>query len=149
MEVDQGVYRGKELALDALNLYQVVWGPELGDSQAISASVRWLIKPHMHILKNYDKYGRKKVFLFIIKKALCVCSCSVASNSLQPHGLWPSRLLCPLNLPGNNTGVGCHFLLQGIFLTQGSNLSLFCLLHWQVDSFPLCHLGSPISKFTF
>ena len=40
-EVNQGVCRGKELALDALNLYQVVWGPELGDSQAISASVRW------------------------------------------------------------------------------------------------------------
>ena len=32
--------------------------------------------------------------------------------------------------------MGCHFLLQGIFLTQGSNPGLFCLLHWQVDSFP-------------
>ena len=31
------------------------------------------------------------------------------------------RLLCPQNLPGKNTGVGCHFLLQGIFLTQGLN----------------------------
>ena len=35
--------------------------------------------------------------------------------------------------------MGCHFLLQGIFPTQGSNL---CLLHWQVDSLPLSHLGS-------
>ena len=34
-------------------------------------------------------------------------------------------------------------LLQGIFLTQGSNQCLFCLLHWQVNSLPLCHLGSP------
>ena len=34
------------------------------------------------------------------------------------------------------------FLLQGIFLTQGSNLSLFCLLHWQADSSSLHHLGS-------
>ena len=41
-----------------------------------------------------------------------------------------------------NTGVGCHFLLQGIFLTQGSNLCL-CLLHWQVDSLALRHPGSP------
>ena len=40
---------------------------------------------------------------------------------------------------GKNTGVGCHFLLQGIFLTQGSNLSLLHLLHWQVDSLPLSH----------
>ena len=37
------------------------------------------------------------------------------------------------------TGVGCHFLLQGIFLTQGSNP---CLLCWQVDSLPLSHLRS-------
>ena len=42
--------------------------------------------------------------------------------------------------PGKNTGVGGHFLLLGIFLTQESNL---CLLHWLVDSLPLSHLGSP------
>ena len=36
--------------------------------------------------------------------------------------------------PGKNTGVGCPALLQGIFLTQGSNMHLFCLLHWQVGS---------------
>ena len=40
---------------------------------------------------------------------------------LQHHGMQPSRLLCPWAFPGENTGVGCHFLLQGIFLTQGSN----------------------------
>ena len=51
-----------------------------------------------------------------------------------------ARLLCRWDLPGKNTGVGCHFLLQGIFLTQGSNL---CLLHQQADSLPLSHLGSP------
>ena len=33
-------------------------------------------------------------------------------------------------IPSKNTGVGCHSLLQGIFLTQGSNLYLLCLLHW-------------------
>ena len=43
--------------------------------------------------------------------------------------------------PGKNTGVGCHTLLQGIFPTQRSNL---CLLHWQVDSLPLSHQGSPM-----
>ena len=41
-----------------------------------------------------------------------------------------------------NTGVGCHFLLQGIFLTQGLNLHLLRLLPWQADSVPLSHLGS-------
>ena len=43
------------------------------------------------------------------------------SNSLGPHGLQPSRVLCPWNSPGKNTRVGCHFLLQGIFPTRGSN----------------------------
>ena len=38
---------------------------------------------------------------------------------------------------GKNIGVGCHALLQGIFPTQGSNLSLLCLLHWQAGSLPL------------
>ena len=36
---------------------------------------------------------------------------SVMSNSLQPHGLWPTRLLCPQDYPSKNIGVGCHFLL--------------------------------------
>ena len=44
--------------------------------------------------------------------------------TLQPHRMWPARLLCPWNSPGKNTEVGCHSLLQGIFLTQGSGLGL-------------------------
>ena len=65
------------------------------------------------------------------------------SNSLQPYGLWPASLLCPWDSPGKNAGVGCHFLLQGIFPTQGSNLCLLCLLHWQVGSLPLASPGKP------
>ena len=53
------------------------------------------------------------------------------------------RLFCPWNFPGKNIGVGCHFLLQGIFPTQGSNPCLLHLLHWQADSLPLSHQGSP------
>src|SRR5574340_697992 len=63
---------------------------------------------------------------------------SVVSDSVRPHRRQPSRLLCPWDSPGKNTGVGCYFLLQGIF--QGSNL---CLLHWQTDSLSLSHQGSP------
>ena len=44
---------------------------------------------------------------------------SVMSSSLQYHGLEVSRFFCPWNSPGKNTGVGCHSLLQGIFMTQG------------------------------
>ena len=75
----------------------------------------------------------------------CVCVCSVMSDSLRPHGLWPARLFCPWNFPGKNTGVGCCFLSQGIFLTQGSNLPL---LHWQADSLLLYHLGNPLPIYT-
>ena len=71
----------------------------------------------------------------------CVLSHSVLSNSLQPHGLLFTRLLCPWDFPGKNTEMSCHFLLQGIFSTQGSNP---CPMFWQVDSLPPCYLGSLI-----
>ena len=45
--------------------------------------------------------------------------------------------------PGKNTGVSCYFLLQGIFPTQESNPHLLRLLHWEADSLPPHHLGSP------
>ena len=48
----------------------------------------------------------------------CCFSRSVVFDSLRPHGLLPTRLLCPWTSPGQSTGVGCHFLLQGIFLTR-------------------------------
>ena len=55
----------------------------------------------------------------------CMLSHSVVSDFLQPHGLQPTRSLCPWDFPGKNTRVGCHFLLQGIFPTQGLNPYLF------------------------
>ena len=68
----------------------------------------------------------------------CTHACSVASgmsDCVQPYGLLlPTRLLCPWDSPGKNTGVGCHALLQGIFPTQGLNLHLLhcrrILYHW-------------------
>ena len=58
------------------------------------------------------------------------------SNSLQPHELYPIRLLCPWNFPGKNTGAGSCSLFQGIFLTQGSNPSL---LHYRQILYCLNH----------
>ena len=46
---------------------------------------------------------------------------SVTFGSFRPHGLWPTRLLHPWDFPDKGTWMGCHFLLQGIFLTQGLN----------------------------
>ena len=65
---------------------------------------------------------------------LCLTLCDPLDCSLpgsSVHGIFHK-----------NTGVGCHFLPQGIFPTQGSNLHLLCLLHWQADPLPLCLLGS-------
>ena len=64
------------------------------------------------------------------------------SNSLQSCGLWSTRLLCPWDSPGKNTGVGSHSHVQRICPTQGSNPRV---LHWQTYSLPLSHLGSPHS----
>ena len=66
------------------------------------------------------------------------------SGSLWPYGLIPTRLFWPWDFPGKNTGVSCHVLLQGIFLTQGSNPHLLNLLHWQAGSLPLVPSGKPI-----
>ena len=73
------------------------------------------------------------------------------SDSLWPHGLWPTRLLCPWNFPGKIIEVSCYFFLQGIFPTQRSNLHLlhcrqiFNLLGYQEspikDSYTFLNLG--------
>ena len=60
-------------------------------------------------------------------------------NSLWPHGLSPTRLLCPWDSPGKNPGVGGHALLQGIFPTQGSDPGLpHCRILYHIS-----HQGSP------
>ena len=78
----------------------------------------------------------------------CMCThthmFSVVSSSLRLHGLNIARLLCPWNFSNKNTGVGCHFLLQGVFLTQGLNPCLLRLLHWQGDSLPLMPAGKAL-----
>ena len=78
--------------------------------------------------------------IVVVISQWCYCCCLVYKSYpilLEPHGLQLTRLLCLWDSPGKNTGMGCHFLLQQIFPTQGSNL-----LHWQVDSSPLSHRES-------
>ena len=59
--------------------------------------------------------------------------------------LWPHRLYSPWNSPGQNTGVSSHFLLQGIFPTQGSNPGL---LHWRQILYQMSHQGSPSNEYS-
>ena len=62
-------------------------------------------------------------------------SCSVVTDSTT-HGLQPTRFLHPWDFPGSDAGVVCHFLLPGIFPTQGSKPGL---LHWRQKLYYLSH----------
>ena len=82
----------------------------------------------------------------VLKSKSTSCCCLVTKSYptlLQSRGLQPAGLLCPWDFPGKSTGVGCHFLHQGIFLTQGWNPRLLCFLHWQADALPLSPQGFP------
>ena len=81
----------------------------------------------LHICKNSVFSFASLIILVYICVSACVLSCFIVSNSLLPHGLQPTRLLCAWDSPGKNTEVGCHALLQGIFLTQGLKLGLLNL----------------------
>ena len=85
------------------------------------------------ILKNTWKFmlyyqSTSHVYLHYSRHVL---SYSVLPNSLWPHGLQPARVLCSWDFTSKITGVGCQILLQGILLTQGSDLSLLLRLHWR------------------
>ena len=84
---------------------------------------------HRHTTNSWltnGKVGKDKLGVWINIHTLCACMLShlVMSDSFWFHGLKPTRLLCPW------TGMSCHFLLQGIFLTQGLNLHFLHFLYW-------------------
>ena len=100
---------------------------------------------------------REAMRFFPIVSCVCVCVCvrvrahtRTCTHALSHVWLFATPwtvarwFLCPWKFSGKNTGVGCHFLLQGIFPTQRLNPHLLCLLHWQAESLPLHHhLGNP------
>ena len=81
--------------------------------------------------------------LLMISVCVCVCVCFQLLSHVQLSAIsWTVAGQAPLSVgfPRQEYGVGCHFLLQGIFPTQGLNLDL---LLWQADSLPLSHQGDP------
>ena len=76
---------------------------------------------------------------------VCVCACVCVQSCLT---LEPTRLLCPWNSPGKDSGVDCHFLLHVNFTTQGSNLYLLHLLHWQASGLPAVPPGEATNNVT-
>ena len=96
------------------------------------------------LFKNSHFHTFPLNFRSMICYQLCVYVCvthSVVSDSLQSHGLKATRLLCPWNSPGMNTGVGSLSLLQGIFPIQGLNWGL---LHCRWILYQLSYQGSPV-----
>ena len=102
-----------------------------------------------HRLLHYIEYnsmcyivslcGLSVLFIFVV---LVTKSCP---TFLQPHGLQSAGLFCPWDFPVKNTVGGCHFLLQGILPTQGSNP---CLLQLGGGFFTTEPLGKPGHLYT-
>ena len=95
--------------------------------------------------------GGRSIYLTCRNKMKCasvsVLSFSIVSTSLWPHALQPTRLPCPWDFPGKNTGAGCHFLLQGIFLTLGSKLHLCISCISRQAPYHCVTWESPICKY--
>ena len=109
---------------------------------------------HVSNLNIHQHWMDREEVVHICSGTVLLFSCQVvfncfASLTCKSHGLQLSKLLCPWDFPGKNTGVGCPFFLQGIFPTQRSNPSL---LHcrWsptsQADSLLLSHYDSAIKR---
>jgi len=132
------------------SLYKV-----LGFKKSTTIFLTWILYPSYICIKNRKGLSKNfrfiklaLFFLFLAFTFLCsklkgklhhyrnsitfsfsyLCSVTPSCPTLCDP-IEPTRLLCPWNFPGKNTGVSCHLLLQGIFLTQGSNSHLLCLLH--------------------
>ena len=112
----------------------LIWCNSHEDSNRVDQCVVLQNNQMVQVPFNYDMTEGRRVTIHV-----CVCVC-VSAELLQlcltlwAYGLQPTRLLCPWDSPGNNTEVSCCALLQGIFLTQGSNPHLLwhisCIGRW-------------------
>ena len=94
--------------------------------------------PHLFASNSYVSKDRKPQTR-LCRRVMHAQSCSILFDPMNHSPLGPSWGKFH-EYGGKNTGVGCHFLLPGIFSIQGSNLHL---LQWQADSLPRSHLWSP------
>ena len=95
------------------------------------------------LINGHGQKGQDWFYSFMM---LWVTDLILKPDSLWPYGLWPARLLYPWDSPGKNTGVSCHTLLQGIFLTQGLNPLMSCALAGGFFT-TSTNLGSPITAY--
>ena len=105
--------------------------------------VRDLLKdaaPKLHVRPGYEPLSFLHFVSILASKCCTMVSCSVLSDSLQPHDCSLPGSSDHGDSPSKNTGVGCHALLQGIIPTQGSNPGLF---HCRWILYHVSHQGSP------
>ena len=134
-----------------------IWETPATHSSILAWRIPWIEEPGgLHSLWDWKESDTTERVLLLKRKEIPaeandveepreLCDCSVAQSrpARRLHGLQPARLLCPRDSPGENTGAGGHALLQGVFLTQGSNPHL---LHWQACCLLLSHLGIMLSE---
>ena len=90
---------------------------------------RLTLKTVQQTLQSEDKPLTESYSALTIKGCCCCCCCyvaSVVSDSVQPQRRQPTRLPCPWDSPGKNTGVGCHFLLQCMKVKSESEVAQSC-----------------------
>ena len=107
--------------------------PNSGIEPTFPASLAWQADS---LPLSHWRNPRSTLCYYSLVAQLCLTLCNLMGCSppgSSVHGIFPGR----------NTRTGCHFLLLGVFLTQGSNLCLLHLLHWQADCLLLRHLGIP------
>ena len=121
-------------------------GMGTGNKQAEKSVRLWDQRWHqcLCLVQGLLDLGGLKLHRMYVWVHVCVCVCAQSlshSDSLQPHGLQPTRLLCPWDFPGKNTG----WVPKPSSRASSQPRDWTCvlhLLHWQADSLPLRHLGS-------
>ena len=130
---------GQHIGVGSLSLLQWIF-PTQGSNQGL-LHCRWILYQ-----LSYQGSPVRTCIVNAWPGFLSMHTCSVVLDSLHHHWTVAFRFLCPGDFSGKNVEVGCHFLLQGIFMIRGSNLRLLHLLlgRW-VFTTESSHRGSPSS----
>ena len=111
--------------------------PHSSDLLTESAGLFGFVSTSFTGLVSFSTKGNHRILGAVKKKSESEVA-QLCPTLFNPHGLQPTKLLRPWDIPGKNTGVGCQFLLQEIFPTQGLNL---CLLHCRQILYRLSHIS--------
>ena len=108
----------------------ITCGAMWGESKLAKMACSGSLTPHF-VNNDYKSWDLLKHCACTSQGTCLLMSCcqveSVVSDSVRPHGLKPTRLLCPWDSPGKNTGVSCHFLLQCLKVKSESEVAQSCL----------------------